>query len=82
MFDICIVGSGPSAVISAHVFLQKGYKVCLLDGGIQSKYDIPSQHFCSQLNESADFFYPPQHATRRSKTGDAQITRAREHLNQ
>ncbi len=80
MFDICIVGSGPSAVISAQVFVEKGYKICLLDIGDECKYKIPFKHFNEQLSPEADFFYPPDNNQSSTQSGDAQITKAREHL--
>lgn len=80
MFDICIVGSGPSAVISAQVFIEKGYKVCLIDVSNECKHKIPFKHFKEQLNPEANFFYPPDNNQSSTQSGNAQITKAREHL--
>ena len=45
MFDICIIGSGPSAVISAKSFIDKGYKVCLIDSEEDSlQLEVPNKH--------------------------------------
>ncbi len=56
MFDICIVGSGPSAVISAKCFIEKGCKVCLIDVGYQSDKTVPLKHFSEQLTPDSAFF--------------------------
>ena len=80
MFDICIVGSGPSAVISAKCFIEKGCKVCLIDVGYQSDKTVPLKHFSEQLTPDSAFFYPSDDASLNAETGSAQITKAREHL--
>lgn len=80
MFDICIVGSGPSGVISAKSLVEKGYKVCLVDVGIDSTYNVPFKHFHDQRAEDSTFFYPPDEKTFSTDSAGAQITKAREHL--
>ena len=81
MFDVCIIGSGPAAVISAKSFVDNGYKVCLIDSGEGSqKPEIPEKHFLEQINPDADFFYPLEDKTFEANSGGAQLTRARSHL--
>lgn len=81
MFDICIIGSGPSAVISAKSFVDKGYKVCLIDGGVDGlPSTIPHKHLNEQISPEANFMLPPDNQPFNAKSGDAQITKARAHL--
>lgn len=56
MFDICVVGSGPSAVISAKSFIEKGHNVCLIDVGYQSDQTVPLKHFSEHLTPDSVFF--------------------------
>ncbi len=81
MFDICIIGSGPAAVISAKSFVDNGYKVCMLDCGEYSQpSDVSEKHFLDQRAAEAHFFYPPEDKTFEANSGGAQLTRARSHL--
>ncbi len=80
MFDIIIVGSGPSGVISAKSFIDKGYKVCLIDVGVDNTTTIPMKHFNEQIAEQAAFFLPPDNEIFTVESGSAQVTKAREHL--
>jgi len=80
MFDICIVGSGPSALISAQSLLDKGYNVCLLDVGTENKHKVISKHFGEQLTPESTFFYPPEDEALTTESGGAQVTKAREHV--
>ena len=80
MFDIIIVGSGPSGVISAQSFIDKGYAVCLLDTGVDSATAIPFKHFSEQLTSEAELFYPPDDDSFSTESGGAQVTKARAHL--
>ncbi len=79
--DICIIGSGPAAVISAKSFVDKGYKVCLIDSGENAAQpEIPEKHFLEQVTSNANFFYPPEDETFKAESGGAQLTRARSNL--
>ncbi len=79
--DICIIGSGPAAVISAKSFVDNGYKVCLIDSGENApKPEIPEKHFLEQINPDANFFYPPDDETFKAESGGAQLTKARSYL--
>jgi choline dehydrogenase-like flavoprotein len=80
MFDICIVGSGPSALISAQSLLDKGHNVCLIDVGTENKHQIPFKHFGEQLTPESTFFYPPEDEALTTESGGAQVTKAREHV--
>jgi choline dehydrogenase-like flavoprotein len=80
MFDIIIVGSGPSGVISAQSFIDKGYAVCLLDTGVDGTTTIPFKHFSEQLTCEAQLFYPPDDDSLSAESGGAQVTKARAHL--
>lgn len=79
--DICIIGTGPAAVISAKSFVDKGYKVCLIDSGEDAaQTEIPEKHFLEQITPEADFFLPPEDETFKASSGSAQLTRARSNL--
>jgi hypothetical protein len=81
MFDICIIGSGPSAVISAKSFIDKGYKVCLIDSEEDSlQLEVPNKHFFEHLSPESDFLYPPDDTSFNAESGGAQLTKARSHL--
>lgn len=81
MFDVCIIGSGPSAVISAKHFVKIGYKVCIVDSGEDIKKDkIQEKHFKEQINNDSDFFYPVDDALFDAESGSAQVTKAREYI--
>ncbi len=80
VFDILIIGSGPAGVVSAQSFIDKGYKVCLIDAGVDSIATIPVKHFSEQLAAEAEFFYPPDDDSSSAESGGAQLTKAREHL--
>ena len=80
MFDICIVGSGPSSLISAQSLLDKGHNVCLIDVGTENKHEIPFKHFGEQLTPESTFFYPPEDDALTTESGGAQVTKARGHI--
>jgi len=81
MFDICIIGSGPSAVISAKSFVDKGFKTCLIDGGVDNDQPtITPRHFSEQLYPEADFVLPIDDPALNDDSGSSQLTKARLHL--
>ena len=63
MFDVLIIGSGPSGAITADYFVKQGYKVGLLDGGIDpsSSHTISEKHFLEHKEKPEnDFFLTPE----------------------
>ena len=83
MFDLLIIGSGPSGAITADYFVNKGYKVALLDSGADSSnvHPINEKHFLEHKEDPGnDFFLAPQNLKSSADTGNAQLTRSRQHM--
>jgi len=83
MFDVLIIGSGPSGAITADYFVKQGYKVGLLDSGIDpsNSHTISEKHFLEHKEKPEnDFFLTPENLNSSTDTGNAQLTRSRQYM--